>query len=85
MDSPHTPAAGKGHPLSTRQATFPSPQNWPGPRPSSFTALGHNRVFFLFPMHSDLAEKKAIDGKTTIGIAQQVIHTLQVDLTRKDC
>ena len=34
---------------------------------------------------ADLAEKRAIDGNNTIRIAQQTIHALQSDLTRKDC
>lgn len=33
----------------------------------------------------DLAEKQAMDVEATIKIAQETIHTLQSDLTRKDC
>ncbi len=38
----------------------------------------------VFVVVQDLAEKKAIDGETTIRIAQETIQTLHSDLNRKD-
>jgi hypothetical protein len=48
---------------------------------SEFSAFTMTSLIFC----TDLAEKKAMDVCATIKIAQETIHTLQVDLARKEC